>query len=322
MQRLFCGRLAQLVARFPHTEEVIGSSPVSPTVSHVRRRILVALGAALHCHYPWGMAPQQPSKSNSFREFFVGVGFLFRGFRIWATAPRLMFLGMVPAAIVSALAIALLVTLIVTIEPIAVFLTPFANTWDQLPRAAMRFAAGLALILASIVVIVNTYTTTTLMVGDFFYRKIATHVDARHGAPDTPEPQGFWKDARRGLGEGLRLLFATIGLALLVFALGFIPVAGTIAAATAGTLVGGWLIVVELSNIPFESRGLYLTARRRILRGSRARALGLGVASYLLFLVPFGAVIAMPAALAGATLLTRSLLGENAIAIDSGASSR
>ena len=26
-----CGRLAQLVARFVHTEEVIGSSPVSPT---------------------------------------------------------------------------------------------------------------------------------------------------------------------------------------------------------------------------------------------------------------------------------------------------
>gem|GEM_PF-2441246 len=26
------GRLAQLVARFLHTEEVIGSSPVSPTI--------------------------------------------------------------------------------------------------------------------------------------------------------------------------------------------------------------------------------------------------------------------------------------------------
>ena len=30
------GRLAQLVARFLHTEEVIGSSPVSPTQSVLR----------------------------------------------------------------------------------------------------------------------------------------------------------------------------------------------------------------------------------------------------------------------------------------------
>jgi CysZ protein len=230
-----------------------------------------------------------------------------------------MFLGMVPAAIVGALAIALFVALIIGIEPVTAFLTPFASNWDELPRVAVRVAAGLALILASILIIVNTYTTTTLMVGDVFYRKIAAHVDARHGAPEPVDPQGFWKDARRGLGEGVRLLFPTVGLALLVFGLGFIPLVGTIIAATAGALLGGWLLVVELANIPFESRGMHLTARRRVLKGSRARSLGLGAATYLVFLIPFGAVIAMPAALAGATLLTRSLLGEHSGAIDAGA---
>lgn len=262
------------------------------------------------------MASTQPHKSSPLRDFFVGVGFLFRGFRIVATAPRLMFLGMVPAAIVGALAIAVFVTLIVGIEPIAAFLTPFAAHWDELPRAAIRFAAGLAVLLASILVIVNTYTTVTLLVGDAFYRKIAWHVDARHGTPAAPSPQGFWKDARRGLAEGLRLLFPTIGLALLVLVLGFIPIAGTIVAAMAGALLGGWLLVVELANIPFESRGMHLTARRRVLRGSRATSLGLGAATYLVFLIPFGAVIAMPAALAGATLLTRSLLDEDSTAVD------
>ncbi|WP_341954746.1 EI24 domain-containing protein [Salinibacterium sp. TMP30] len=250
-------------------------------------------------------------KATPLRDFFAGVGFLFRGFHIWVTAPRLMFLGMIPAAIVGAVAIAFFVTLIVTIEPIATFVTPFANDWDELPRAAIRFAAGLALLLASILIIVNTYTTVTLMIGDVFYRKIAGHVDTRHGAPAAPDPPGFWKDARRGLGEGLRLLFPTIGLALLVFAVGFIPVAGSIVAAMAGALLGGWLLVVELANIPCESRGMHLTARRRVLRASRAKSLGLGAATYLVFLIPFGAVIAMPAAVAGATLLTRSLLGED-----------
>ncbi|QYH36081.1 EI24 domain-containing protein [Salinibacterium sp. M195] len=257
------------------------------------------------------MASTQPTKPRALGDFFRGVGFLFRGFRIWITAPRLMFLGMIPAAIVGAIAIALVITLAVAIEPIASFLTPFADDWDELPRGAIRFAAGLALLLASILVIVNTYTTVTLMVGDAFYRKIANHVDSLHGSPPSPPSQGFWRDTRRGLGEGVRVLIPTVGLALLVFALGFVPVIGTILAATSGAILGGWLLVVELANIPFESRGMHLTARRRALRGSRAQSLGLGAATYLVFLIPFGAVIAMPAALAGATLLTRSLLGEN-----------
>ncbi|MGV8851872.1 MAG: EI24 domain-containing protein [Rhodoglobus sp.] len=252
-----------------------------------------------------------PRAPTAFREFFAGVGFLFRGFRIWVIAPRLMLLGMIPAAIVGLLSVALFVALVVAIEPIAAFLTPFANDWDDLPRSAVQFAAGLAVLLASILIIVNTYTTVTLMVGDAFYRKIVEHVDARYGAPTVPIPQGFWKDARRGLGEGLRLLLPTVGLALLVFALGFIPIAGAIVAATAGAIFGGWLLVVELANIPCESRGMHLTARRRVLRESRAKSLGLGAATYLVFLIPFGAVLAMPAAVAGATLLTRSLLGEN-----------
>lgn len=264
------------------------------------------------------MPSTQPLKAPALREFIRGVGFLFRGFGIWISAPRLMFLGMIPAAIVGALSIALVIALAIGIEPITTFLTPFADDWEELPRVAVRFAAGVALLLAGILIIVNTFTTVTLMVGDVFYRKIANHVDVLHGAPAAPAPQGFWKDARRGLAEGVRLLFPTVGLALLVFALGFIPFVGTILAAVAGTLFGGWLLVVELANIPFEARGMNLTTRRRALRGSRAASLGLGAATYLVFLIPFGAVIAMPAALAGATLLTRSVLNENSNFSDSG----
>ncbi|MEV8253944.1 EI24 domain-containing protein [Rhodoglobus sp. NPDC076762] len=258
------------------------------------------------------MSAPSPRRASVLREFFSGVGFLFRGFRIWITAPRLMLLGMIPAAIVGLVAIAVLVALIINIEAISVSITPLAREWGEVAQAATHFAAGLALIVASILVILNTYTTVTLMVGDSFYRLIATHVDAKHGAPPEPQPQGFWRDLRRGIGEGLRVLIPTVGLAVLVFALGFIPIAGGVIAATAGALLGGWLLVVELSNIPFESRGFHLTARRRTLRASRAQALGLGAATYVVFLIPFGAVLAMPAAVAGATLLTRSVLGEDA----------
>jgi len=222
-----------------------------------------------------------------------------------------MFLGMVPAAIVGVVAIAAFVTLLINIEFVVALLTPFADDWGDLAQGAARVAAGVALVVASIFVILNTYTAVTLMVGDAFYRKIATHVDESRGAPASPASSSLWKELRRGVGEGLRVLVPTVGLALLVFALGFIPLVGSVTAATAGALLGGWLLVVELSSIPFEARGMHLTARRHTLRQARARSVGFGAATYLIFLIPFGAIIAMPAAVAGATLLTRSLLGED-----------
>jgi len=257
------------------------------------------------------MADHSPKRATTAREFFSGVGFLLRGFRMWISAPKLMLLGLIPAAIVGTAAIAVLVAVILNIDTISASITPFAQEWGELAQTATEFAAGLAVIVASILLIVNTYTTVTLMVGDAFYRLISSHVDSVNGAPPQAQSQGFWRDLARGIAEGLRVFLPTVALAVLVLLLGFIPVVGGVIAATAGAFLGGWLLVVELSNIPFEARGLHLTARRRVLRGFRARSLGLGAATYLVFLIPFGAVLAMPAALAGATLLTRSVLGED-----------
>jgi len=44
-----------------------------------------------------------------------------------------------------------------------------------------------------------------------------------------------------------------------------------------------------------------------ILAGGRARTLGFGIATQLCFMVPLGAIITMPAAVAGSTILARAL---------------
>jgi CysZ protein len=113
------------------------------------------------------------------------------------------------------------------------------------------------------------------------------------------------------LGAGIRILIPTILIAIALFVIGFVPVVGQILVPVLGAFFGGWFLTLELTGLAFEGRGMTLKDRRIALRSRRARTLGFGVASYVSFLIPLGAVIMMPAAVAGATLLARSALGED-----------
>ena len=114
----------------------------------------------------------------------------------------------------------------------------------------------------------------------------------------------------RSIGEAIRLAVFSAAVAVLVFLLGLIPVIGQVGAAVLGGLVGGWALAVELTGIPFARRGVRLRERRRMLRRYRWLSLGFGVAVFVCFLIPFGAILVMPAAVAGATLLTRRVYGQ------------
>lgn len=253
------------------------------------------------------MSQQKP---GVVREFFTGASFVFRGMRTWATAPRLMFWGAVPALIVGFLAVAAVVWLGVSLESLSVWVTPFAEHWDEPWRTIVRIAAGTALLIVLVLLIVFTFTTVTLIVGQPFYERIWREVETVAGGVPTPPQERVWRTITRAIGEGLRMLVPAILVGLCVFLVGLIPAVGSVLAITLGALTGGWFLVVELTTLAFEARGQRLTARRRMLRGARPLALGFGTLVYLLFLIPGGAVVIMPAAVAGATLLTRRLYGE------------
>ena len=76
-----------------------------------------------------------------------------------------------------------------------------------------------------------------------------------------------------------------------------------------GPVEAGDVIAVEVTGIPFNRRGMRLRQRRKLLRANRPLALGFGIPIFLLLLVPFAAIVVIPAAVAGGTLLTRHLLG-------------
>lgn len=252
-----------------------------------------------------GAAPRPPS---TVREFLSGVALLGTGLRTWVTSPRLMLLGAVPALVVGLVAVALLVIWATVVDDVAVLLTaplPADPSWLR-PTIGALLQVGLAV--AAVLVVVLTFTAVTLAVGDPFYERVWRRTEADRGGLVGEVERGFVAGVLRSVGDLVRVLAATVPVALVLAAGGLVPVLGQVVVPVVAALTGGWFLVVELTAWAFDARGLGLRDRRRALARRRARSLGLGTATYLSFLVPLGAVVVMPAAVVAATLLARDVL--------------
>lgn len=236
--------------------------------------------------------------------FFAGVGLLLRGFAFGGRRPAAMLLGLVPAAIVFALVLGALIALGFNVAALVDWLTPFDESWPEGWQTVVSAAMGTVLFAAAIVLAAVTFTALTLAVGDPFYERIWMAVETDLGGELPESGPGFWRAVRSSLGLiGMGLLTA-IGVALV----GFVPLIGGLLAPVLGVVLSGRLLAVELSSRAFEARGIPGTQQRTLRRGIRWQLLGFGVATQLLFMIPFGAVFTMPAAVAGSTMLARTAL--------------
>lgn len=245
---------------------------------------------------------------NAGRQFLTGVGMLGRGLAMYGRSPGLILLGLVPALISSLVLLVAFGTLVYFIDDIAPAVTWFADGWSAGVRDTARVLAGISVIGAAGLLIVVTYTSITLAIGEPFYEKISERAERALGGADDVVDLPFWPELLRGAVESLRMVAISAAVGIPLFIAGFIPVVGQTAVPVIGALVGGWFLAVELTGTPFTRRGLRLADRRRMLRAHRPMAVGFGAAVFACFLIPLGAVLIMPAAVAGATVLARRVL--------------
>ena len=240
------------------------------------------------------------------REFVGGVALLGRGFAYWRRRPGLMALGLIPAAIVGILFLSGIVALAYFLPGITVAITPFAEGWPGLWATVLRATIGTAMVGASLVLVAVSFTALTLIVGEPFYERIwrAVEADLGESGAAIDADYGFWRSVR----DGLVLFVRGIAIAILAALVGLIPAVGGVLATVFAVTLTGWLIADELSSRALSARGIDWADRRALMRRHRARILGFGVATQLCFMIPLGAVATMPAAVAGATNLARSLL--------------
>jgi CysZ protein len=242
-------------------------------------------------------------------EVVQGLGLFARGAVTVLRSPRLLLLGAVPALIVSLFYVAALITLVVWLPDLAVGITPFADGWSDGARTTAQVAAGAAIAGAAAAVAVVTFVAVTLVVGGPFYERLSEIVDDELGAPP-PLATSWTRSVARGVRDGLLLVGFSLLAAVPLFLLGLVPLAGPVLASVAAALVGGRLLMIELSAPALQRRGLDLRDRRRLLRTRRTLTWGVGVPTYLLAAIPLVAILAIPAGAAAATLLARELRGE------------
>lgn len=221
---------------------------------------------------------------------------------LWRTHATVMARGMVPAVIVACAMTVVVVGMAFAAPSMARWLADLTGATGWL-LTVIAVAFALAIVGATLVAAVVTFTAVTLMVGQPFYERLSRDIDTLPptvGAGEEP----LLTATLRGIGEALRLLLLTVPVGLAGLIVSMIPVVGSAAAFVASALVGGWMLALELTTYPWARRGaVTLRARRAALRPMRPRAWGYGTGAFLVMLIPFAGIVMFPTVVAGATRL-------------------
>ncbi|HZB32244.1 MAG TPA: EI24 domain-containing protein [Streptosporangiaceae bacterium] len=249
--------------------------------------------------------------SKAVRDAVAGVGYFARGVAWTARRPRQWLFGLVPALIALALYAAALAVLIMYADDLATAITPFVDDWPGGPRRAVRIIVGVGIVGAGTLFAVLTFTALTLLVGEPFYERLAVRTEESMGGAPPEAPGSAGAELLRSVGDAIVLGVFALGFAAVFFALGLLPGIGQTVVPVLAACVSGYFLSGELTGIALTRRGLRRRERFARLRRERPLAIGFGVAVFVVFLIPLGAVVAMPGAVVGATMLARERLGED-----------
>lgn len=237
-----------------------------------------------------------------------GLGDLGRGFRFLNAHPGLWRWVLAPALVT----LLLLVGAILAVARLAGPLVDGATSWlpDFLQGAAawvMWILVVTGLSLGALLVFVAVVGIVAGPFCELLSEAIEERVTGRPGPPFSL--RAFLKGAAAGLWHGLRRLLVSLASLVLLFALGLVPLVGSLAAMA----VGGWLAArasaYDCYDAVLSRRGLSYGDKLAYLARHRGRTLGLGAGVTGLLVVPGVNLVALGVGAAGATLAALELDG-------------
>jgi CysZ protein len=229
-----------------------------------------------------------------------------RGYRVLRAHPVLWKWVIAPAVITLVLFAGLVLGIWALVAPLRDWLA------GHLPDVLARVAGSLVTTLVIVVLAVfglSLFVSIAGIIAGPFNEALSERIESRLTAqPMTPFSlheltRGLWL----GIGHGLRRLLASLVGLLVVFAVGFVPVIGTIAAVVFGAWLAAYGAAYDCYDAVLARR--FWAYRRKIdyLAHHRMRTLGLGAAVAGMLLVPGLNLVALGLGAAGATVAAHQL---------------
>ncbi|MER7582134.1 EI24 domain-containing protein [Kitasatospora sp. NPDC097691] len=242
------------------------------------------------------------------RDLVAGTKYLIEGQKWVGRHGRWWGFGMLPALIALIGYVVALAFLGAWSRDLADWATPFADHWGSPWRGLLRDALAAIVFGGGLLLSLLTFTAVTLLVGQPFYEALCAKVDETEGGAPAPPDTPLWRELLIAVRDSVYVLARVAAFGVVLFACGFIPVLGQTVVPALGFLVSGFFLTVELTAVALQRRRVPQPERIRLLRARLGLALGFGTPLVLAFLVPLVTVLAMPGAVAGATLLARDLV--------------
>jgi len=224
-----------------------------------------------------------------------------RGFAFLNKHPRLWGWVIAPAAVT----LVLLAALIVVVLRVANELVAKVTSW--LPDAIAGVGGWIAWVVVLAALIVGglvVFVSVAGIVAGPFNELLSEAVEEQvTGKPGPPFSFGaFATSALRGIGHGIKRVIVALLGAVLLFAIGFVPVIGTIAALVLGAYVTARGAAYDCYDAVLSRRDLPYDAKTAYLAANRGRTFGLGAGVAGMLIVPVLNLLALGVGATGATL--------------------
>lgn len=169
--------------------------------------------------------------------------------------------------------------------------------------AYIRWLLWPLFVLALLLVIIYTFTTLANLIGGPFNGLLAEQVERVLSGQEPEQNTGsVWKEILPALLSELRKLGYFLLRAVPLLLLFIIPVVN-VAAPFIWLAFNAWFLALEYADYPMGNHGLKFPEQHARLKRVRLTSLGFGGGATLLTMIPVLNFIAMPAAVAGATVL-------------------
>lgn len=248
-----------------------------------------------HCPAKW-LSPY-PSTMHAFFSGFVSLA---RGWNLLRARGKLTRRLIMPPAVALFSYFLILLVGLKLLGGIAEQLSAVSWGYFDWARPAAGAGMGAAFTFAMCVFAYLTFAPATMAIAGPFLDPVVKDVD-RHVLGQAPElSRGIVRDFWLSLSSALGMLAISLGLTILALPLNLVPILGSLLyLAVVASLTG-----LQCLDVPLGRRQLRFRDRLALARANMGATLGLGIACYLLFLVPIvGWLVGPQVSTAGASLV-------------------